>query len=72
MTPDIIYTYQVIGDVMMEQMDNLLLVDTNDERRQQLETVLSFMGIQWQSGGKKIVWLIFLRWKVFPQSWLAI
>ena len=24
MTPDIIYTYQVIGDVMMEQMDNLL------------------------------------------------
>ena len=53
MTPDIIYTYQVIGDVMMEQMDNLLLVDTNDERRQQLETVLSFMGIQWQSGGEE-------------------
>ncbi len=53
MTPDIIYTYQVIGDVMMEQMDNLLLVDANDERRQQLETVLSFMGIQWQSGGEE-------------------
>ena len=56
---------RLIGDVMMEQMDNLLLVDANDERRQQLETVLSFMGIQWQSGGKKIVWLIFLRWKIF-------
>ena len=27
----------------MEQMDNLLLVDANDERRQQLETVLSFI-----------------------------
>ena len=53
MTPDIIDTYQVIGDVMMEQMDNLLLVDANDERRQQLETVLSFMGIQWQSGGEE-------------------
>jgi sigma-54 specific flagellar transcriptional regulator A len=38
---------------MMEQMDNLLLVDANDERRQQLETVLSFMGIQWQSGGEE-------------------
>ena len=37
----------------MEQMDNLLLVDANDERRQQLETVLSFMGIQWQSGGEE-------------------
>ena len=53
MTPDIIETYQVIGDVMMEQMDNLLLIDANDERRQQLETVLSFMGIQWQSGGEE-------------------
>ena len=53
MTPDIIDIYQVIGDVMMEQMDNLLLVDANDERRQQLETVLSFMGIQWQSGGEE-------------------
>ena len=31
----------------MEQMENLLLIDANDERRQQLETVLSFMRIQW-------------------------
>jgi len=28
----------------MEQMENLLLIDANDERRQQLETVLSFIG----------------------------
>ena len=37
----------------MEQMENLLLIDANDERRQQLETVLSFMRIQWQSGAEE-------------------
>lgn len=37
----------------MEQMENLLLIDANEERRQQLETVLSFMGIQWQSGAEE-------------------
>lgn len=37
----------------MEPIENLLLIDANEERRHQLETVLSFMGVQWQSGAEE-------------------
>ncbi len=37
----------------MEPVQNLLLIDANEERRHQLETVLSFMGVQWQSGAEE-------------------
>ena len=37
----------------MDSLENLLLIDGDDIRRQQLETVLSFMSIQWQSGAEE-------------------
>ena len=37
----------------MKQMGNVLLIDGDESRRQQLETVLTFMGMQWQSGAEE-------------------
>ena len=37
----------------MKQMGNVLLIDGDESRRQQLETVLAFMGMQWQSGAEE-------------------
>lgn len=37
----------------MDWSENLLLIDSNETRRQQLETVLTFMSIQWQSGAEE-------------------
>lgn len=37
----------------MEVTGSLLLIDNDDIRRQQLETVLSFMGLPWQSGAEE-------------------
>ncbi|MGL4205191.1 MAG: sigma-54 dependent transcriptional regulator [Aeromonadaceae bacterium] len=34
----------------MDLMGNVLIIDGNEARRQQLETILAFMGWQWQSG----------------------
>jgi len=37
----------------MDRMGNVLIIDHNEERRQQLETILSFMGWEWQSGAEE-------------------
>lgn len=37
----------------MDLMGNVLIIDSQESRRQQLETILSFMGCQWQSGAEE-------------------
>lgn len=37
----------------MDLMGNVLIIDGDEARRQQLETILSFMGCQWQSGAEE-------------------
>ena len=37
----------------MDVLGNVLIIDGNEARRQQLATILSFLGWQWQLGGEE-------------------